>query len=284
MTKRTPTNLPVSVHTRLLNGARARKENVDFILQRYAAERFLYRLGKSKHRERFVLKGATLFALWGGSLYRPTRDLDFTGYGNSEPQAVLMCFREICQTEVEDDGLQFDASSVKPEPIRDETDYGGVRFVFQAKLGKVPIRMQVDVGFGNAIEPPAEEVKYPTLLDAPSANIRAYPQEAVVAEKFHAMVVIGERNSRLKDFYDLYVLASQFAFRGERLTRAIAATFKRRSTKIETATPVALTPRYFAHVDRAEQWRAYLLRNALPGAPTDFAAVGELLQSFLGPV
>jgi len=143
--------------------------------------------------------------------------------------------------------------------------------------------MQVDVGFGNAIEPAATESDYPTLLDSPVPKIRAYPHEAVVAEKLHAMVVLGERNSRYKDFYDLHALARQFPFDGATLSGSIAATFARRSTPIDTALPVALAPRFFADSARAGQWRAYLTRNALPGSPADFGAIGERIQSFLGP-
>ncbi|MBI2605041.1 MAG: nucleotidyl transferase AbiEii/AbiGii toxin family protein [Deltaproteobacteria bacterium] len=284
MTSRPPRNLAASIHRRLLNGARERGEDAQFILQRYAAERFLYRLGNSSYREQFVLKGAMLFALWGGSVYRPTRDLDFTGYGSDDVEAVRQRFRDICTLAAEDDGISFDTSTLTIEPIRDEAEYSGFRVVFDARLGTARIRMQVDVGFGNAIEPAAQEADYPTLLDAPAPRIRAYPHEAVVAEKLHAMVVLAERNSRLKDFYDLHVLARQFPFDGERLARAITATFQRRRTGIAATIPAALAPRFYADEARAGQWRAYLTRNSLPGAPADFATVGELLQSFLGPL
>jgi hypothetical protein len=144
--------------------------------------------------------------------------------------------------------------------------------------------MQVDIGFGNAVEPAPVEIQYPSLLDHSGPRIRAYPLEAVIAEKLHAMVVLGERNSRFKDFYDLYVFTRQFPFKGEYLSRAIAATFNRRGTTIDTALPTALTPRFFADDARAEQWRAYLSRNSLPGAPADLTAVGELLRAFLVPL
>jgi hypothetical protein len=152
----------------------------------------------------------------------------------------------------------------------------------QATLGNARIPMQIDVGFGNAVVPPASNVEYPTLLDAPAPSIRAYPPEAVIAEKLHALVVIGERNTRVKDVYDLYVLASQFSFDGAQLAGAIAATFERRRTPITAAIPATLTTRYFADDARAEHWRAYLTRNGLPGAPADLAVVGEQIQAFFG--
>ena len=281
---RPPRNLAASIHRRLLNGARERGEDPQFILQRYAAERFLYRLGESPHREQFVLKGAMLFALWGGSVYRPTRDLDFTGYGSDEIGAVLSRIGDVCSAAVPDDGMYFDGTTLRAETIREEAEYAGIRIVFEAKLGKAKVRMQVDVGFGNAIEPGATDADYPTLLDAPTPHIRAYPHEAVVAEKLHAMVVLGERNSRYKDFYDLHVLARQFPFTGDSLARAIAATFERRRTTIDGALPAVLAPRFYADDARGEQWRAYLTSRALPGAPANFVGVGEVLQAFLGPV
>ncbi len=282
MTIRPLRNVAASVHARLLNRSRQTGEDFQFLLQRYAAERFLYRLGESIHRDRYILKGAMLFALWGGLIYRPTRDLDFTGYGSNETESVLAALREVCAVPAAEDGLAFDDAALTAEPIRDDAEYSGVRIRFQATLGDARIPMQIDIGFGNAIEPGATEIDYPTLLDAPAPRIRAYPHEAVVAEKLHAMVMLGDRNSRLKDFYDLYVLARQFPFDGVRLTRAIAATFERRHTTIDSAVPAPLAPRFYADGARAAQWRAYLTRSRLPGVPTDWVGVGELLQTFLG--
>ena len=272
-----------SIRHRLRNRLRERGEDVQFGLQRYAAERFLYRLGESPHRDRFILKGAALFALWGGSLYRATRDLDFTGYGSAEETNVLRALHDICLQNGAGDELVFEADTLSAQPIRDDGEYHGLRIRLEAALGASRIPVQIDIGFGNAIEPPAIEAEYPTLLDAPAPSIRAYPHEAVVAEKLHAMVVLGERNSRYKDFYDLHVLARQFPFDGVTLAGSIAATFERRRTTIDAALPSALAPRFFADGARTEQWRAYLTRNALPGASADFGSVGERIQAFLGP-
>ncbi len=277
------TNLAASVRAKLLNRSRETGEDFQFLLQRYAGERFLHRLGESRFRDQYVLKGAMLFALWGGSIYRATRDLDFTGYGSAEPADVLEALRQICGTGVADDGLIFNPETLTAEPIREDAEYHGMRIRFQALLGTARIPMQIDIGFGNAIEPAAVDADYPTLFEAPPPRIRAYPQEAVVAEKLHAMVVLGERNTRYKDFYDLYVLAQRFSFLGERLAGAIAATFARRRTPIDPVIPTALAPRFFADEARAAQWRAYLTRNTLPGAPTDFVSVGELLDGFISP-
>jgi predicted nucleotidyltransferase component of viral defense system len=280
----TPRDRAESIRHKIRNAMRARGENVEFGLQRYAAERFLHRLGASPYRDRLILKGAALYALWGGSAYRPTRDLDFTGYGSSEIRDIVAMLREICAIADSADGLVFDASTLEVGPIRDEAEYGGIRARFDARLGTSRIPMQIDIGFGNAIQPGALDVEYPTLLDMPAPKIRAYPQEAVVAEKLHAMVVLGERNSRYKDFYDVHALATQFPFEGEPLTGAIRATFERRQTTIVSSLPVALTPRYFADAARAASWSSYLDRDNLPGAPRDFGLIGEVLQGFLRPL
>jgi predicted nucleotidyltransferase component of viral defense system len=264
-----------SIRHRLRNLLRERGEDMQFGLQRYAIERFLYCLGASSHRDRFVLKGASLFALWGGSVYRPTRDLDFTGYGSADEADVLAALREICVLSSPSDELVFDTDTLHAEPIRDDSEYNGLRIRLAATLGTSRIPIQIDIGFGNAIEPPPQYADYPTLLDDPPPRIRTYPSEAVVAEKLHAMVVLGERNSRYKDFYDLHVLAGQFQFDGERLARAIAATFERRRTPIIAALPTALTARFYADEARTRQWRSYLTRNGLPGASADFDSVGR---------
>ena len=277
-------DVSASVHARLLQGAHSRGEDFNFILQRYTVERFLYRLGESDYRERFILKGAMLFALWGGSAYRPTRDLDLAGFGDSSADAVLSAMRGICDVSVKDDGLVFDVSSISADPTRLDAEYDGLRVKFVAMLGNARIPMQIDIGFGNAIEPPAGEVDYPTLLGGPSPRIRAYPREAVVAEKFQAAVALGAQNTRYKDFYDLISLAGQFTFDGSQLAAAIQATFERRNTAIGEAIPAALTPAFYSDADRSDAWRAYVTRSTLPAAPADFVAVGERIQSFLLPL
>lgn len=282
--KEPPKNIAASVRARLLAGAHERKEDFNLTLQRYAAERFLYRLGASRYRERFVLKGAMLFALWGGSLYRATRDVDLAGYTEGDAGSLTAIIREICAVACPEDGLTFLPGSVRAEPIRDEGEYHGFRVRLEAMLEAARINLQVDIGLGDAVHPPPQNVQYPVLLDAPAPNIRAYPHEAVVAEKFHTMVLHGERNSRFKDFYDLYVLANRFTFDGPQLAGAVAATFQRRRTPIAPVQSTALSSAFFSNDARAAQWRTYLDRNGLPGAPADFSAVGAMLTGFLGPV
>lgn len=257
---------------------------MQFGLQRYAVERFLYRLGESTHRDRFILKGAALFALWGGPAYRATRDVDFTGYGGSDQAEILAALRDICDTPGGGDELVFDSLTLSAEAIRDNSEYDGLRIRLEARLGESRIPVQIDIGFGNAIHPPPQVAAYPTLLDDPAPRIQAYPLEAVVAEKLHAMVLLGERNSRFKDFYDLYVIAGQFQFDGPQLAKSITATFSRRRTELAALQTTTLTPAFYSDAMRAVQWRAYLGRNNLPGAPADFSLTGEKLAAFLGPI
>lgn len=278
-----PKDIAASVHARLLAGANRRNENFDLTLQRYGAERFLYKLGMSRYREQFILKGALLFALWSASLYRATRDVDLTGYTQDDPASLIAIVKELCSITCPEDGLAFLAESVRAEPIRDKSEYHGFRVKLMAMLGRARIPLQVDVGFGDVVEPPAVEVSYPTLLDAPAPRIRAYPPEAVIAEKFHAMVMHGQLNSRFKDFYDLYRLANERSFDGPQLARAIDATFQRRRTGIDVQ-PVALSGAFYSDPARAAQWRSYIDRNQLPEAPADFTVIGQTISDFLGPV
>ena len=283
MSGRTSDRHAESIRQRVRNELRARGENVEFGLQRYAVERFLYRLGRSSHRKSFVLKGATLFAIWG-TVYRPTRDIDLTGYGSSEVRDVIDAFREICNTPDEVESLVFDTEGITVDPIRDGTEYGGLRVRLRAWLGESDIPIQVDVGFGNAIVPEPEEIEFRTLLGDPPPRILAYPQEAIVAEKCHAMVILGERNSRFKDFYDIHALAGAFRFERSTLVTSVRATFDCRSTPVEDALPAALGTAFYANPGRAAQWRAYVSRNDLLEAPSDFVQVGERITTFLQPV
>ena len=181
-----------------------------------------------------------------------------------------------------DDGIAFNGETIRIEPIRHQDAYDSLRARFEATLDGARIPMQIDIGFGNAIEPPPTDEHYPVLLDAPRPRVRVYPPEAVVAEKLHAMVVLGTRNSRYKDLYDLHALVQHFDFDGEHLSRAVGATFERRRTTITLATPIALTPRFYTDADRAEEWAGYRNRNTLPGAPSEFETVGDRLRAFFG--
>lgn len=279
-----PHNVPASVRQRLTNRARERGEDVDLVFIRYALERFLYRLGTSDHRDRFILKGALLFILWAGEPYRATRDLDLLGFGERDTEALATTFRALCDTPVEeDDGLEFIAESVQVEPMRDEEGYPGARVRLEARLAGARLSVQVDIGFGDAVTPKAEEIEYPSLLALPAPRIRAYPRETVVAEKYEAIVSLGMLNSRMKDFYDLWVLASSFPFDGKTLAAALRATFDRRGTALPEATPMGLSDEFAGDRSKQQQWQAFQRRGRPALPPPPLADVVGSIREFLTP-
>lgn len=278
------TNIPASVRARLLRLSKEQEEDFSLLLQRYAAERFLYRLSQSPQRSRFVLKGAMLFAIWGGSMYRSTRDLDLMGFGPGEDAALAESIRAICDTRCNEDGIEFISGTLHVEPIRDASEYVGFRARLQATLDGARIRLQIDVGYGDAIEPAPVDADYPTLLDLPAPRIRAYPREAVVAEKLHAMVVLGDANSRFKDFFDIQYLANRFEFDRATLREAIRRTFARRRTDIPDDDPVALTAKFWSDARRPEQLKAFGRRTGLDVTDAAGDEILTTLGSFLLPI
>jgi hypothetical protein len=259
--------------------AREHGEDFQLLLTRYMNERLLYRLTQSPHGQRFLLKEALLFSLWTGRTHRPTRDLDLLGYGDSGARSLAAVFRDLCALEVEPDGLEFRGDTVAVEPIREDQEYQGRRVHVEGRLGNARVRLQVDVGFGDAVTPKPEEVRYPTLLAFPAPELRAYPRETVIAEKLQAMVMLGLSNSRMKDFFDLSILAREFAFHGEVLCNAIQATFARRTTEIP-AEPLALTTVFTQETGKQTQWKAYFTRNQLD-ASLSLEEVVACLRGFL---
>jgi len=222
VSKRTPTNVAASARKRLLNLSKEKGEDFTLTLVRYAAERFLYRLSRSWHAKHFVLKGALLLATRVNRPYRPTRDIDFLAYGDASKDGLARAIADIAQTEVEDDGLVYDLDSLEVEEIRENQDYGGLRVSMNVMLERARIPLQIDVGYGDAVVPATIELDYPTLLGGSTPRVRAYPIETVVAEKIEAIVKLGMANSRMKDYYDLWLIAGTFTFKGSVLTRALA--------------------------------------------------------------
>ena len=282
--KRTKTsNIPASVHHRLLTLAKAREEDLSLVMKRFGIERFLYRMSKSPYSDQYVLKGAMLFPLWKMRVYRPTRDLDLLGFGEGSEKILKERFRKICAIEVEEDGLFFDQRSISIEDIREDQEYPGQRVQLITKLGKAPINLQIDVGFGDVVTPEAEMTGYPTLLDFPAPRIRAYPKETVVAEKMQATVALEMLNSRMKDFYDIWAMSQEFDFAGETLVQAIELTFQRRRTAIPAISPVALTAEFAHDPQKIRLWKTFLERNRLNVGGREFGKIIEEISSFLMP-
>lgn len=276
-------DMAASVRARLLNKAKAEQQDFNLVLTRYALERLLYRLGRSTHAEHFLLKGALLFDLWFDIPHRPTRDADLLGFGPAEIPRIEAVFRDLCAAACEpDDGIRFQAETVRALETRKEANYAGLRVTLVGLLAGARCPVQVDVGFGDAVTPAPELVDYPAMLpELPGPRLRAYPRYTVVAEKLEALVSLGIANSRMKDFFDLWVLARQADFDGDILTQAIRATFDRRTTTLPDGVPFGLTEDFAQDRQKQIQWQAFLSKNALdPVALTD---VLDLLRGFLMP-
>lgn len=274
-------NVAASVRQRLLNRARSDKRPFNELLQYYAMERFLYRLSRSDHAGRFILKGALMLRVWRAPEFRPTMDIDMLGRTSNEEASVVAQIRDILATPSPDDGLLFDSESIEAERITEDADYAGLRIRFRATLDTARIFMQVDIGFGDIIYPGPEEADLPVMLDFPTPRLLCYSRESAIAEKFEAMVTLGALNSRMKDFYDIWLLSRQFDFEGASLTEAVRLTFNQRGTtmpdEIEAFTEV------FAEAKQT-QWRAFHQRLGQDHVPVSFIAVVSALNTFLTPV
>lgn len=281
LSRRQVSNLSQSVHDRLLDKAKESGRPFNELLQYYAIERFLYRLSRSAYREHFVLKGGLMLVVWEAPVTRPTKDIDLLG--RVAPGKLAAILAELCSVPVEDDGLVFDAASVETQAITGQVEGGGVRLRFDGRLGTARVRMQIDVGMGDVVTPEESDIVYPTLLDFPAPRLRAYPRETVVAEKLEAMVRLGEINSRMQDFFDLWLLQGQFCFEGETLVEAVRRTFGKRGTDV-TSEPAFVTERFRTDRRRQSQWDAFIRRGHLTGAPDEFRPVVEAVSLFVRPL
>lgn len=273
--------LTASVKARLQNKARETNRPFNDLLQLFGIERFLYRLSCSPYADQFILKGALMLLTFDIPSLRPTRDIDLLGYTSNDVMHIVGIFQQICTVDVEPDGITFDLNSVNAHLIKEDADYEGVRVLLRAYLGKAVIPIQVDIGFSDVITPAPVQKQYPTLLSLPAPQISGYPLETIVAEKLQAMVFLGRINSRMKDFYDLWILTTNIDFDDQSLQQAILRTFRHRNTPIPEDVPVALTD-LFAEEKQA-QWKAFLKRSRLEASVPEFPVVTGALRSFLIP-
>jgi hypothetical protein len=277
-------DLGASIAARLLKRAKETGDDHQTLLTSYCLERFLYRLGASDRRDRFVLKGAMLLRLWSDRPYRATRDLDLLRRGDGTGEAIREDIRAIIATTVPPDAVIFDGDRIEVEAIRPEDEYAGTRATLLARCGKARLTLQIDLGFGDAVWPSPQTCTYPSLLDFPAPDVLAYPREAVVAEKLEAMVVLGDRNSRIKDFFDLHYLATRFEFDRATLSEAVRRTFERRRTPIPAEDPIGLTPAYWENPSRPAQVRAFTRRARIDVPDMPSGEFLGLMQAFLSPV
>jgi hypothetical protein len=276
-------NVAASVRTRLLNKARAEKLDFNLVLTRYALERILYRLSISEQRDQFLLKGALLFDLWFDIPHRPTHDADLLGFGLAEVPHLMEAFREISRIECKNDGIVFQHETVRATEIRKEANYAGVRITLTGLLDSARCHVQIDIGFGDAVVPGPENARYPVILDdMPPPHLSVYPRYTVVAEKLQTIASLGILNTRMKDYFDLWILSKQSDFDGAILAKAISATFERRGTGISSAMPFGLTDAFAEDEKKIQQWQAFQRKNALEAMP--LKTIVEDLQLFLQPV
>lgn len=285
MTSKSVANIPASIRQRLLNLARERQDDFGLVLTQYAIERLLARLCLSPYAEGFVLKGALLFPLWMDVPHRPTRDLDLLRLGESDVPHLVAIFRDVSAMVIEpSDGIAFLADSVKGDVIREDAVYEGVRITVQFSLSGATDVVQVDIGAGDAVVPMPDRVTMPSMLGFSPVCICAYPKETVIAEKLEAMVALGIRNSRMKDFFDVWMLSRSFSFEGSCLSEAVAATFQRRRTAIPILPPLAVTAEFWQEPTKQAQWRAFLRRLRLDESAHSLERIITDLQLFLVPV
>lgn len=278
---KSPRNIPASVRQRLLNRAKSDRRPFNELLQYYAMERFLYRLSQSAHADRFILKGALMLRVWRSPELRPTMDIDMLGRTSNEEADIVAQIRDILTVDMETDGLVFDPDSIQAERITEDADYEGIRIRFLGALDSARINMQIDIGFGDVVYPEPEESDFPTILNSPAPRLLCYSRESSIAEKLEAMVKLGVLNSRMKDFYDIWLLSRQFDFDGTKLSEAIRLTFERRGTTLPAKIEAFTQPFIEA---KQTQWATFWKRLQQNHVPASFREIMASVNRFLSPI
>ena len=276
-------NITASVHQRLFNQAKESSRPFGELLQYFAIERFIYRLSKSLHADKFILKGALMFSAWCGPASRPTMDIDLLGTIDKRLEVIIAAIRDACLMQVEADGISFDAESIEAARITEGAEYRGVRVRVRGNLGNARISIQIDIGFGDVIVPEPCSIAYPTLLDFPAPELKGYTMESTIAEKFQAMVKLGILNSRMKDFYDIWLLSIIFDFKGKIMAEAVEKTFEKRSTAV-TLEAALFDPSFGKDESKDVQWRAFLRKSRLINAPQSFLEIVDAVKLYLEPI
>ena len=224
-----------------------------------------------------------MFSVWAGTESRPTMDIDLLGKIDNRLEVITAVMKDVCDMEVEPDGMDYYSDTVTATRITLEAEYTGVRCRMRGSLGNVRIILQIDIGFGDVIVPGPIKIVYPALLDFPPPELNGYTMESTIAEKFHAMVKLGVLNSRMKDFYDIWLLSRMFDFKGEVLAEAVEKTFMNRNTPI-TANPTVFDPSFLEDKNKKVQWLGFIKKAKLADVPGSFEDVAEAIKVFLNPI
>jgi len=278
---KSPQNVSASVRQRLLNRSKADNRSFNELLQYYAMERFLYRLSLSDHAQHYILKEALMLRAWNSPEFRPTMDIDMLGRTGNEEENITEQIRDILAVEIKPDGLSFDSDSIQTERITEDADYEGIRVRFRGALGTARISMQIDIGFGDIVYPGPEKAELPCMLDSPAPSLLCYSRESAIAEKFEAMIKLGQLNSRMKDFYDIWLLSRQFEFELSSLAEAVRLTFKQRGTELNE--PIDAFSADFIS-SRQPMWAAFRKRLKQDHVPESFQEMATEVELFLEPV
>ncbi|MBN1274610.1 MAG: nucleotidyl transferase AbiEii/AbiGii toxin family protein [Candidatus Aminicenantes bacterium] len=274
-------NIKASVRARLQNKAKEENRPFSEVLQYYGMERFLYRVSQSKYADKFVLKGALMFMVWHMPERRTTLDIDFLSQYDNKIDSIEKMIRDICKINVVSDGLIFDSKNVKGQRIKENVDYEGVRVKFVGLLERSRIPMQIDIAFGDSIYPKPKMIEYPVILDFPKPKLKGYPAESIISEKFESVIKLGLLNSRMKDFYDIWLMMRQFDFNGSRLVGALKRTFKQRKTAFPQGKPLFAEEIYDDKSDRLPLWKAFLKKAEIKFAPKKLSVTAKAIEKFL---
>lgn len=274
-------NIQASVRAQLQNKAEEANRPFAEVLQYYGMERFLYRFSRSKYADKFILKGALMFTVWQVPERRTTLDIDFSARLDNQLASIEKVIKDVCKVPVVPDGLTFDPETVRGQKIKEDADYEGVRVKFRGFLERTRVSMQIDVAFDDIIYPKPKTIDYPVILDLPKPHLKGYPAESVVSEKFEAMVKLGLLNSRMKDFYDIWLMMGQFDFNGSGLIEALKGTFSHRETPLPEHEPLFAEEIYDKESDRQALWNTFLKRGDIKHAPKELSIAAKAIEGFL---
>lgn len=277
-------NIPASIRAKLRNKAMAENKPFQEILQYYGMERFIYRLSVSNYSDKFVLKGALILYSLDINERRTTMDIDLSFRYVLDIDSLKRMIKEICTTRIDEDGMLFDPDSIRIQAIRQNINYEGVRVKFTGYLENTRIPIQLDISFSEKFLPDATDITYPTILNLPNPIMKGYRIETVISEKYEAMIKLGAINSRMKDFYDIWLLINQNDIDKSALKESIHETFQSRHTAIPSEKPFFDRDIYDNNSDRQVLWRTFLNKNHLNNAPDTLETVARQIEDFLSPI